>query len=132
MFNLMFGLTIVANCVEGIKEHFKPIIPAENWANKELIRQDISNNVSAKQRIKNAQSGKYKVDKKHTEPHRNLSNGKIIIENNLLYKEDCKKYGAYQAGEWVKQGKYNLSPEELKKEKERIEKDWEKLYSLVR
>ena len=34
---------------------------------------------------------------------------------NMLYKEDIKKYDAYQVGKWVKQGRYNLTPEELKK-----------------
>ena len=57
----------------------------------------------------------------YPEPHRD-ANGKIIIENSLLYKEDIKKYGAYQTMQWVKQGKYNLTPEELYERKKGLEK----------
>ena len=66
----------------------------------------------------------------HPEPHRNPVTGKIVIENNKLYYEDLEKYGAYQAQQWVKQGKYNLSPEEFKKEKERIKAKYDYLYRL--
>ena len=52
----------------------------------------------------------------YPEPHRDLESGKIIIENCKLYYEDLDKYGASKARQWVKQGRYNLSPEELKKE----------------
>jgi len=64
------------------------------------------------------------------EPHRDSENGKIIIENSQLYNEDCKKYGAYQASKWVQRGKYNLTPEELEKEKERIREKYRRLYEL--
>lgn len=68
---------------------------------------------------------------KYPEPHRD-ANGKIIIENSLLYKEDVKKYGAYQAMQWVKQGKYNLTPEELKKEDERLQAEHQRLLNLLK
>ena len=32
---------------------------------------------------------------------------------------------------WVKQGKYNLTPEELNKEEERIKKKFDYLYNLL-
>ena len=47
----------------------------------------------------------------HPEPHRDPESGKIIIENCKLYHEDVDKYGASQAQKWVREGKYNLSPE---------------------
>ena len=60
-------------------------------------------------------------------PHRD-ENGKIIIENSQLYYDDCNKYGGYQASKWVQQGKYNLTPEELEKENERLRKKYSYMY----
>lgn len=130
MFDLLFVASFIGSCVELIKEAKEPIIPAENWVNKELYYKDMANGVSVEQRMKNLENGKYKLTEEHPEPHKD-KNGKIIIENSLLYKEDVRKYGAVQAQKWVKQGKYNLTPEELKKEHERIEKDFEYMYSLL-
>lgn len=130
MFDLLFITSIIGSFVQGVKEAFEPTIPAENWANKELYHQDLMNGVSAEQRMKNVKNGKYKSTVKYPEPHRD-KDGKIIIENCKLYHEDVKKYGAYQAQQWVKQGKYNLTPEELEKEHKRIEEHFKKLYSLL-
>lgn len=136
MFNMLFSVSIIANLVELVKESHEKPIPAENWANKEAIRRDIANNVSAKQRIKNAENGKYKLTERHPEPHRDPVSGKIIIENCKLFNEDCEKYGMTKAYAWVNQGKYNLSPEEFEKEQKRIrneiKKEYEDLYSLLR
>ena len=87
--------------------------------------------VSAEQRMENLKNGKYKLTETHPEPHRDPVSGKIIIENCKLYNEDVKKYGAYQAQQWVKQGKYNLTPEELEKEREEYKKKMEHLYNLL-
>ena len=57
----------------------------------------------------------------YPEPHRG-KDGKIIIENCLLYDQDLKQYGAYQTMKWAEQGRYNLEGEALKKEQERINK----------
>lgn len=130
MFDGLFIASLIASCVQGIKEKLEPTIPAENWANKELYHKDLMNGVSAEQRMKNLKNGKYKLTEIHPEPHRDPVSGKIIIENCTLYKEDVKNYGAYQAQKWVKQGKYNLTPEELAKERERYKKKWEYLYKL--
>ena len=62
-------------------------------------------------------------------PHRD-ENGKIIIENSELYYDDVKQHGAYQAQQWVKQGKYNLTPDELNVEHARIQLKMLKLYSI--
>ena len=117
----------------GIKEKCEPSIPAENWANKELMHQDLMNGVSAEQRLRYAKQGRYYIPKSVTEaypqPHRD-KNGKIIIENSQLYDDDVKKHGAYQAQEWVKQGKYNLTSEEMKVEYARIQLKFLKLYSI--
>lgn len=130
MFDGLFIASLITSCVQGIKEACKPTIPTENWANKELYYQDMMDGVSIEQRMKNLKNGKYKVTEVYPEPHRDPVSGKIIIENETLYHEDVKKYGAVQAQKWVKQGKYNLSPEEFQKEQERIKKSLEYLYNL--
>lgn len=125
MFNLLFGVSIIGNIIEGIKESYEKTIPAENWANKKLYRQDLANNVSAKQRIKYAEQGRYKLTENYPKPHRDANTGQIIIENDELYREDVKKYGVIQAREWVHQGKYNLSPQELEEKRKRRQIEWE-------
>ena len=131
MFGLLGLVSILSTGYQLIKEACEPTIPAENWANKELYHQDLMNGVSSEQRMKNVKNGRYKLVENYPEPHRDPKSGKIIIENSKLYKEDLMKYGAVQAQKWVKQGKYNLSPEELEKERERIKKEMEKLYNLI-
>ena len=128
MFDLLFIASAVVTCTNIFKESLKPAIPMENWANKELINEDISNNIPVEQRIKNARNGKYKLTNVYQEPHK--INGKINIENTLLYKKDVEKYGYIQASKWVRQGKYNLSPEERKKELKRLEEYYRKLYKM--
>jgi hypothetical protein len=90
----------------------------------------MANGVSHEQRMKNVENGRYKMVNTHPEPHRDPVSGKIIIENSLLYQEDLKTYNASQVMKWVEQGRYNLTPEELKKERERLKKKYEYLYSL--
>lgn len=130
MLFLVLGSVIAAH--ETIKEKLHPTIPAENWANKDLYYEDMAKGVSPEQLTKNLANGKYKVTKVYPEPHRNPETGKIVIENDKLYKEDVKMYGVSKAREWMYQGKYNLTPEELKKREEEIRKEWDNLYSLLR
>lgn len=130
MLHGLFIASIICSCVQAVKEKLEPTIPAENWANKELYHKDLMAGVSVEQRMKNLKNGKYKLTEKYPEPHRDPVSGKIIIENCTLYKEDVRKFGAYQAQQWVKQGKYNLTPEELAKERERYKKEMEHLYGL--
>ena len=115
MFDGLFIVSIVGSCYQALKEAFTPTIPAENWANKESYYRDLVDGVSAEQRMKNVKNGKYKLVENYPEPHRDV-NGKILIENYKLYNEDLMQYGAVQTMKWVKQGKYNLTPEELAKE----------------
>lgn len=130
MFDLLLITSVVCSAVQAAKEAFERPVPAENWANKELYHNDVMSGVSIEQRMKNLENGKYKLVNNHSEPHRDPVSGKIIIENYKLYNEDAKKYGAYRAQQWVEQGKYNLSQEELKKERERLKAHYERLYSL--
>lgn len=128
MFDALLLISLVGSCVQAIKEYFEPVIPAENWANKKLYNEDIANGVSIEQRMNNVENGKYKLDKTYPEPHKD-KNGKIIIENCLLFEQDKRKYGVVKAYEWVNQGKYNLNEKELEKERERIKRKYERLYS---
>ena len=131
MFGLLGLVSMLGTGYQLIKEACEPTIPAENWANKELYHQDMMNGISVEQRMKNVKNGKYKLVENYPEPHKD-KNGKIIIENNLLYKSDLKEYGAVQTMKWVKQGKYNLTPEELEKEHQRLDEEYKKLYELSR
>lgn len=132
MFDALLIVSIIGGAVQAIKEACEPVIPANNWANKELYNKDLMNGVPIEQRLKNVENGKYKMDKAYPEPHRDPVDGKIVIENCKLYYEDVNNYGAYQAQQWAKQGRYNLEPDELKKEKKRIDDYYKHLYSLVR
>lgn len=129
MFGL-FVLSFIITCVQLIKESFEKPIPAENWANSELYFKDMTDGVSNKQLMKNLENGKYKLVEAYPEPHRDL-NGKIVIENSLLHKQDIRAYGAYQTHQWVEQGKYNLSPKELENEEQRVKEKIEYMYSLL-
>lgn len=130
MLDGLFIVSLIATCHQIVKEKLEPTIPAENWSNKELYHKDLMDGISVEQRMENLKNGKYNLTETYPEPHRDAKTGKIIIENSQLYNEDVKNYGAYQAHEWMKQGKYNLTPEELEKERERIKKHFEYLYSL--
>lgn len=130
MLHGLFIASLISTAVQSIKEAFTPTITAEQWGDKELYYKDMMNGVSVEQRMKNLENGKYVLGENYVEPHKDVKTGKIMIENSLLYKDDVKNYGAYQAMQWAKQGKYNLSTEELQKEKERINKHLEKLYHL--
>lgn len=130
MLDGLFIASLIGTIYQAIKEACQPTIPAENWANKELIHQDRMNNISEKEFARNLANGKYKATETYPEPHR-MEDGRIIIENYKLYREDVRKYGVPQAHKWMRQGKYNLTPEELKKEEERFKKEMEYLYSLL-
>ena len=123
MFNGLLIASLLGAIVDGIKTAFVPTIPAENWANKELYYKDLMDGVSVEQCMKNVKNGKYKLTETYPEPHR-TEDGKIFIENYKLYKEDLREYGVQQTYKWVEQGKYNLTPEELEKELERIKKEF--------
>lgn len=107
MFHGLFIVSLFITVGQMIKESCEPVIPAENWANKELIRKDQMNGISNKEFERNLANGKYKLTVGYQEPHRD-KNGKIRVENYKLYHEDSLRYGSVQAQKWMKQGRYNL------------------------
>lgn len=129
MFDGLFIASLIGTCIQLVKEVNEPVIPTENWSNKELYHTDVINGLSIEERMKSLKNGKYKLTEVYSEPHKGV-NGRIVIENSQLYYDDMKKYDAYQVQKWVNQGKYNLEKEELKKENERIKKQLEYLCSL--
>ena len=100
-------------------------------ANKDLLDKDIIKGVPYEQIQQNIKNGKYRLPpqtkKEYPEPHRDPATGKIIIENCTLYNQDLMNYNGYQVMEWTKQGKYNLSPAELEKEREKYKEKQEAL-----
>ncbi len=96
----------------------------------DAYRQDVLAGMHHEQRMKKADAGLYEK-KNYPEPHRYID-GSILIENCELYNQDKSIYGAAQAFRWAQQGKYNLKPEELEMEHQRINDEYEKLYRLVR
>ena len=131
MLDGLFIISLIGTAIQWCKETFSKEIPAENWANKELYYKDLMNGVPVEQRIKNAENGKYRITETYPEPHRDPVSGKIIIENCRLYKEDVRNYGAVQAQQWVRQGKYNLTPEESEAEREYYRAKMQDLYDLL-
>lgn len=131
----MYWLGIVAILYvifREIKIALTPTLSEEHLANKELQHKDMMSGMSAADIAKNATKGRYYLPKeskpvvKYPIPHRNSQYGGISIENCELYDNDIKQYGAYEAHIWAKQGKYNLTENELKiarlgYEKKRIE-----------
>lgn len=126
----LFIASLVGTVCQWFKEATEPIIPAENWGNKKLINEDRAKGISEREFAKNLKNGKYIVTETYPEPHR-MEDGRIIIENYELYREDCRKHGVPQAHEWMRQGKYNLSPEEVKEREEDFKKRMEYLHSLL-
>lgn len=125
-----FIASLIGAGVKLIKEAMEKPIPAENWANKDLYYEDMVNGVSVEQRMKNLKNGKYRLEETYPEPHRG-KDGRIVIENCKLFNEDKKNYGIEQAYKWIKQGRYNLEPDELEKERERIKEEFNKLYGKL-
>lgn len=119
MLDGVFIASLIGSCVEAVKTAFTPTIPTENWANQKLMQEDYAKGMTHEEKLKNVKNGRYYIKaEKHEEPHRD-ANGRIVIENFDLYEEDYKKYGWKQVDIWVGQGRYNLTPEELRKAKER-------------
>lgn len=103
MFGGLFIISLIGLLVRLIKESCQSVVSTETSANKTT----------------------------YPEPHRDSMSGKIIIENCSLYKADVNNYGAYQAQQWVKQSKYNLTSDELRKEYARIAKHYNLSYALA-
>ena len=131
MFDLALLISVIGTIIQSIKDSCIKTIPAENWANKELYHKDIMSGMSDEQLIKNVENGRYKLTKTYPEPHKDPVSGQIVIENYKLYREDVMKYGGYQAKQWVKQGKYNLTPKELAEVKKQTKEKYDKMLGLI-
>lgn len=121
--SLLGIFSILTTGISAIKAASTPSVPVENLANEELYHKDMMSGMSQKELIKNVKTGKYKLTQTYPEPHRDPMTGQIIIENCELYHKDVRNYGTIQAQKWIKEGRYNLTPEELEKEYERIRKE---------
>lgn len=105
---------------ELIQEKCTPVIPVENWQNREMIQKDILNpDCSNNQFMKNLANGKYRKIEQITEPHRD-SAGNIIIDNTVLFWEDVNshQYSTAQIERFKQSGRYNLSAEESQMQRE--------------
>lgn len=128
-------VALVGNLIPWLNEKTTKTITSEYWANEELRYKDRMDGVSEKEILRRVESGRYYIPKgiaqAYPTPHRETDGThRIIIENDELYKADVAQYGAYQAQQWVKQGKYNLNPEELEIVNLKIERHIQHLYSI--
>ena len=57
-------IILIINLVTLLNEKLTPIIPSENWGNKDLIWQDRETGLSEKQIIRNVERGKYIIKEK--------------------------------------------------------------------
>lgn len=120
MFDILGIIGILFASKELIKEKCTPVIPAENWQNRELIQKDILNpKCNNEQLMKNLVNGKYRKTEQITEPHRD-SAGNIIIDNTVLFWEDVNshQYSTVQIEQFRQSGRYNLTAEESQMQKE--------------
>lgn len=120
MFDILGIIGILFASKELIKEKCTPVIPAENWQNRELIQKDILNpDCSNNQFMKNLANGKYRKPEQVTEPHRDRT-GNIIIDNTVLFWEDVNshQYSVEQIERFKQSGKYNLTAEESQMQRE--------------
>lgn len=118
--NILGAVAAVLTGKELIQEKCTPVIPAENWQNRELIQKDILNpECSNNQFMKNLANGKYRKPEQAAEPHRD-SAGNIIIDNAVLFWEDINshQYSTAQIERFKQSGRYNLTVEESQMQRE--------------
>lgn len=120
MINILSILAAVLTGKELLQEKCTPVIPAENWQNRELIHKDILNpECSNNQLMKNLASGKYRKPEQAAEPHRDAK-GNVIIDNTVLFWEDVNshQYSVEQLERFKQLGRYNLTAEESQMQRE--------------
>lgn len=120
MFDILGIIGILFASKELIKEKYTPVIPAENWQNRELIQKDILNpECSNNQFMKSLANGKYRKPEQAVEPHRDNA-GNIIIDNTVLFWEDVNshQYSTTQIERFKQSGRYNLTAEESQMQRE--------------
>ena len=130
MLDILFMVSGVLTAKDAFKEYRDGKIKHGNISDFDAYRQDVLAGMHHEQRMKKADAGLYEK-KNYPEPHRYID-GSILIENCELYNQDKSIYGTTQAFRWAQQGKYNLKPEELEIEHQRINDEYELLYSLVK
>lgn len=132
--NILGAVAAVLTGKELIQEKCTPVIPAENWQNRELMQKDILNpDCSNKQLIRNLANGKYRKPEQAAEPHRDRA-GNIIIDNTVLFWEDVNlhQYSIAQIERFKQSGRYNLTAEESQMQREqRKRKRYKDLNSKV-
>lgn len=131
MFDLACILGMVLTGGEYLKEKLEPKPPENCLSNMELFQQDVLNGVSSEQRMKNLRNGKYVQREVYPEPHKDPKTGKIIIDDYEAFNRDKEKYGALEAYNRARRGAYNLSEEEVEKNRQKIEEKYKKLYKLI-
>ncbi len=120
MFNVFGIIGVLFAGKELIQEKCIPVIPAENWQNRELIQKDILNpECSNNQFMRNLANGKYRKTEQAAEPHRDRA-GNIIIDNTVLFWEDVNshQYSTTQIERFKQSGRYNLTAEESQIQRE--------------
>lgn len=120
MFDILGIIGILFACKELTKEKCTPVIPAENWQNREMIQKDILNpECNNNQFMKNLANGKYRKTEQTTEPHRDNA-GNIIIDNTVLFWEDVNshQYSTMQIEQFKQSGRYNLTVKESQMQRE--------------
>ena len=118
--NILGAVAAVLTGKELIKEKCTPVIPVENWQNRELIQKDILNpECNNNQFMRNLASGKYRKTEQAAEPHRD-SAGNIIVDNTVLFWEDVNshRYSTSQIEQFKQSGRYNLTVEESQMQRE--------------
>lgn len=120
MFDILGIIGILFAGKELLQEKCTPKIPAENWQNWKQIQKDIQNpKCNNKQFMKNLASGKYRKPEQAAEPHRD-SAGNVIVDNTVLFWEDVNShcYSVEQIEQFKQSGRYNLTAEEAKIQRE--------------
>ena len=120
LLNILGAVAAVFTGKELLQEKCTPVIPAENWQNRELIQKDILNpDCTNKQFMKNLASGKYRKPEQAAEPHRD-SAGNVIVDNPVLFWKDVNshQYSVEQIERFKQSGKYNLTAEESQMQRE--------------
>ena len=130
MFDLACILGMLFTGGEYLKEKLEPKPPENCLSNMELFQQDVLNGVPSEQRMKNMQNGKYVQRNVYPEPHRD-KDGKIIIDDMDSFNRDKINLGALEAYNRAKRGAYNLSQEEIEKNRQKVEEKYKKLSRLI-
>lgn len=102
MFNGLLIASFVAACFDGVKNVFTP-----------------------------KETSGYTVENSRSEAHRDPMSGKIIIDDCPQYRKDVANYGVRTAQRWAKEGRYNLTPDEVETQRAYYKSRMKKIYNLL-